>query len=310
MQDNSLILHHYDFSNFSEKVRLVFALKQIGWDSVIIPSYLPKPDYLPLTGGYRRTPALQVGSDIYCDTRLIVRFLDELCPNPPLYPSGLTSSDHAKYKIIEDWAETNFMRPIALFITGMNAQRFSEKFHRDRANLHGKPIPSVEQVNLSAFKYEKQVDIYMDWLNCLLKGERDFVTGVTISLTDIVLYEGPWFLKKISGNCDFLKNRLELKHWFKRMSVLSLPPRNSFEGEYALNVALNTLPKSFCEEIDVEYRMAKGTKVKVSALGENAYSIGNLVHLNSEKICISVESKRTGLVHVHFPRQGYSVRAI
>ena len=74
MQDNNLILHHYDFSNFSEKVRLVFALKQIGWDSVIIPSYLPKPDYLPLTGGYRRTPALQVGSDIYCDTRLIVRF--------------------------------------------------------------------------------------------------------------------------------------------------------------------------------------------------------------------------------------------
>ena len=73
MQDNSLILHHYDFSNFSEKVRLVLALKQIGWDSVII-RYLPKPDYLPLTGGYRRTPALQVGSDIYCDTRLIVRF--------------------------------------------------------------------------------------------------------------------------------------------------------------------------------------------------------------------------------------------
>ena len=92
--------------------------------------------------------------------------------------------------------------------------------------------------------------------------------------------------------------------------MLSLPPRNSFEGEYALNLALNSQPKSFCEEIDVEYRMVKGTKVKVSALGENAYSIGNLVHLNSEKICISVESKRTGLVHVHFPRQGYSVRAI
>ena len=101
----------------------------------------------------------------------------------------------------------------------------------------------------------------MDWLNCLLKGERDFITGANISLTDIVLYEGPWFLKKISGNCDFLKNRLELKHWFKRMSVLSLPPRNSFEGEYALNLALNTSqPKSFCEEIDVEYRLAEGLK--------------------------------------------------
>ncbi len=310
MQDNSLILHHYDFSNFSEKVRLVFALKEIDWVSVIIPSYLPKPDYLPLTGGYRRAPALQIGSDVYCDTRLIVRCLDELYPNPPLYPSGLAPSDHAKYKIIEDWAETNFMRPIALFITGINAHRFSEKFHQDRANLHRKPIPSVEQVNLSAFKYKKQVEIYLDWLNCLLTNEHNFILGANISLTDIVLYEGPWFLKKISGNCDFLKNRIELKHWFRRMSELSLLPRNSLEGEHALNLALNNEPKRFCAEIDVKYRLAEGAKVKVSALGENVHSIGNLVHLNSEKISISVESERTGLVHVHFPREGYSVRTI
>jgi hypothetical protein len=48
-----LILHHYDFSSYSEKVRLVLGLKGLTWRSVDIPPVLPKPDYMPLTGGYR-----------------------------------------------------------------------------------------------------------------------------------------------------------------------------------------------------------------------------------------------------------------
>ena len=69
-----LILHHYDVSNFSEKVRLILGLKELSWDSVQIPATAPKPDYTPLTGGYRRTPALQIGADVYCDTRGIIYY--------------------------------------------------------------------------------------------------------------------------------------------------------------------------------------------------------------------------------------------
>ena len=39
-----LILHHYDFSNYSEKVRLVLGLKGLSWRSVDIPPVLPKCD--------------------------------------------------------------------------------------------------------------------------------------------------------------------------------------------------------------------------------------------------------------------------
>ena len=56
---HELILHHYDFSSYSEKVRLVLGLKGLTWRSVEISPVLPKPDYMPLTGGYRRAPALQ-----------------------------------------------------------------------------------------------------------------------------------------------------------------------------------------------------------------------------------------------------------
>ena len=37
-----LILHHYNFSNNSEKVRLVLGLKGLSWRPVAIPPVLPK----------------------------------------------------------------------------------------------------------------------------------------------------------------------------------------------------------------------------------------------------------------------------
>ena len=82
------ILHHFELSPFSEKIRLIFGLKRMAWRSVLVPMAMPKPDVVALTGGYRRTPTLQVGAEIYCDTALIAQVLDTLIPAPPLEPPG------------------------------------------------------------------------------------------------------------------------------------------------------------------------------------------------------------------------------
>ena len=68
---SDLILHHFDPSPFAEKIRLVFGLKQLAWQSVEIPMIMPKPLLTALSGGYRKTPVLQIEADIYCDTSLI-----------------------------------------------------------------------------------------------------------------------------------------------------------------------------------------------------------------------------------------------
>ena len=81
-----LILHHYPNSPFAEKIRLILGYKKLAWKSVIIPSISPKPDVVALTGGYRKTPILQIGADIYCDTALIGDVLEHLQPEPSLYP--------------------------------------------------------------------------------------------------------------------------------------------------------------------------------------------------------------------------------
>ena len=40
---DEIILHHYDTSPFSEKVRLLLGLKGLAWSSVIQPTIMPKP---------------------------------------------------------------------------------------------------------------------------------------------------------------------------------------------------------------------------------------------------------------------------
>ena len=84
------VLHHYPVSPFAEKARLMLGFKRLAWKSVQIPLIMPKPDVVALTGGYRRTPILQVGADVYCDTALIARVLEELAPAPSFFPQGDT----------------------------------------------------------------------------------------------------------------------------------------------------------------------------------------------------------------------------
>ena len=100
MQD--LILHHYPESPFSEKVRLILGHKKLAWRSVRVPSVLPKPDVQALTGGYRRTPFLQVGADIYCDTALICDVLEHRQPLPSLYPPA----QKGMARILAQWADS------------------------------------------------------------------------------------------------------------------------------------------------------------------------------------------------------------
>ena len=103
-----IILHHYETSPYSEKVRLGFGLKGLAWQSVEIPAIMPKPDLTALTGGYRKTPVLQIGADIYCDSQLIMCELERRHPTPSFYPVGRGAADALSW-----WAEKTMFNPAA-----------------------------------------------------------------------------------------------------------------------------------------------------------------------------------------------------
>jgi len=85
---SELILHSYDASPFTQRALKMLAIKGLAWHSVTTPMMPPKDDLLALTGGYRGTPVLQIGADIYIDSQRIARELEERFPRPSLFPDG------------------------------------------------------------------------------------------------------------------------------------------------------------------------------------------------------------------------------
>ncbi len=67
---------------------------------------MPKPDLIPLTGGYRKIPVMQIGADIFCDTQIILRELERRYPTPSIFPvrNGLAYA-------IGFWSDRLFFMP-------------------------------------------------------------------------------------------------------------------------------------------------------------------------------------------------------
>jgi glutathione S-transferase len=134
-----IILHHYAISTFSERVRLAFGLKKLSWRSVGIPAAMPKPELLPLTGGYRRTPVMQIGADIYCDTLLILSKLEALHPEPSLYTGGCEGLATA----ISWWSDKSIFFPALGVVAATIGHKIAPDFVTER-KAFGFPLASED----------------------------------------------------------------------------------------------------------------------------------------------------------------------
>lgn len=300
-----VILHHYDFSNYAEKVRLVLGWKQFAWRSVEIPATAPKPDYTPLTAGYRRTPALQIGADVYCDTQLIVDVLDAATPTPSIYPGGAVG--RARQLALVAWAETALFRPLALYITGLHAARFDQHFHRDRAHLHGKPEPDVARVMAAAPRYQAQVEGQLARLEDLLDHDQPWVLGDAPGLADFALYMAPWFLELIGGPSALLDRQPRTRAWMARVAAIGHGSLTPCSAEEALAEARASTPQPLpaAPVMPCPEGLMPGDDVEVSPLDERSPACGRLLRVDGERITLATTDTRSGSLHVHFPRLGY-----
>ena len=128
-----IILHHFDRSPFSEKIRVVFGYKGLSWRSVRIPQIMPKPDLMPLTGGYRRTPVMQIGADVFCDTQIIIREIERRFPSPTLFPPGAAGAAWA----LGSWTDRTFFQNTVNLVFGTLGPKVPQEFVEDRSQLRG-----------------------------------------------------------------------------------------------------------------------------------------------------------------------------
>jgi glutathione S-transferase len=304
---NDLILHHYDFSNFAEKARLMLGFKGLAWRGVEQPPILPKPNLAPLTGGYRRIPVLQEGADLWCDTRLIARELERRVPTPTLFPTATSGTVEA----IAWWAEHQFMRPVALFVSGINADHMPAGLHEDRARLHGLPPPSLEAVRKAAVRNLHLVRPQIQWLADMLQDGRSFLLGDHPCIADFAAYHVIWFFKGRHIDCRHeLLPYPRLLAWRDRMAALGHGQRTDIDPSVALAEARAAEPAPPARTAHPqEGDPLPGERARVRP-ADNArdWVEGEVSFVDTQEIALMRHDPDVGRVAVHFPRLGYDWR--
>ncbi len=303
---SDLILHHYDFSNFAEKARLMLGYKNFAWRGVEIPPILPKPKLTPMTGGYRRTPVLQDGADLWCDTRLIARELERRVPQPTFWPPEVAGAANA----IAWWAEQQFMRPTALYVSGINADHMPEGLHEDRARLHGLPVPSIEAVRKAAIRNLHLVRPQIAWLAHMLDDGRAYLLGEVPSIADFAAYHVVWFYRGRHIDCRAVFDPYpKLLAWRDRMAAIGHGRRTDIGADEALAAARAATPAAPRPSQPQEGDPEPGQRARVRP-NDNArdWTEGEVSFVDSDEIVLLRSDPEVGEVAVHFPRLGYDWR--
>ena len=306
---SALILHHYPTSPFAEKVRLIMGYKKLAWQGVTIPMVMPKPDLMPLTGGYRRKPVLQIGADIYCDTSLICTMLDHVQPEPSLYGS------HAKglVRTVAQWADNivfpvamgyNFQPAGAAHVFASTAPEVVKVFAQDRQAMRGgaSRMPAADATG--AYKN------YLRRVSSMLEGQ-DFVMGSQPTLADFSIYHSVWFtVVKVPLLAGILDTTPLVKAWVARMQAFGHGNNSELSTTDALNVAHDATPLDLSKEIfQDEHGIPLGTQVIVHAESFGTEPTqGELVAATRTRYSLRRNDPRTGSVHVHFPRNGFILK--
>lgn len=309
-----LILHHYDLSPYSEKIRLVFGIKGLAWRSVIQPMILPKPMLTPLTGGFRRTPVLQIGADVYCDTGLIACELDRRFPAPTLFPPG---HDGLGW-MLSLWAERALFWPTARYVTGMNSDRLPPAFHADRAAMRGHAPPTADRLEAAAPHDRVQMDIQFRWLEALLADGRDFLLagmpgGGAPGLGDLSVYARLWWLGAFGGDRPELAHYPAIRRWMARIADFGHGARTGMPAEDALAIARSAEPDPPPGDPSRGDPSlgdpAAGDRVTVATEDHGPDPVhGTVVYCDRDRITLRREDAGLGVLDVHFPRLGYEIR--
>jgi glutathione S-transferase len=301
-----IILHHYDISPYSEKVRTGLGLKGLAWASVELPVIMPKPNLTALTGGYRKTPVLQIGADIYCDSQLIMRELERRHPTPSFYPAGRGAADALAW-----WAEKTMFLPAVSIAFAKRPEVLPKGFLEDRAKFSGRNIDPV--VMLAAVPNQlDQLRAHFDWLDQTLADGRSFLQGRAVGLSDLAAYHPVWYLRQNFGSAAApLDGFPRLLSWAERVAAIGHGRRSPMTSEQALDVArtATSIAKASTDAKDpIGRKPGQVVSVTPDDTGRDPV-IGELVTSGIDEIVILRRDPAIGEVCVHFPRAGFVVTA-
>jgi glutathione S-transferase len=303
MTENDLILHHYDASPFTQKALRMLGIKGAHWYSVETPMMLPKPDLIALTGGYRGTPVLQIGADIYVDNQRIAGELESRIPEPSLFHMGNRGLQSALVKFSDAFFRAGLHMVIAL-----QSDQWPDEFEADRRELF--PDIDFDSIAEDLPHARSQLRAHADLINQQLSDGRDFLQGRQASMADIHSFSVPWFARAAMPEVNELLSELEyLPAWEERIAAIGEGTRNVIDTREAHKIAkASTSPTK--PEIDPgdAQRLTAVQWVSIEPDDSKRGSVrGRVIIATPNEIAIQHENDIVGELVVHFPRIGYRV---
>lgn len=297
---SELILWSYDASPFTQKALLMLGIKGADYGWVETPMLPPKTDLVTLTGGYRGTPVLQAGADVYIDSQLIARELDRRLPSPALFPIG-AGLELAMVK----WSDAFFRSALKVALALMLPQ-WPEEFRKDRQYLF--PDIDFETVADEAEHAKSQFRAHAALLNEQLRG-ADFLAGRAAGLADVQAYPFTWLARGAFADlaAQLLEGFDSLQAWEQRMASIGDGRRRPMTAADALAVARASAPLPLGGIDPLDAALLAGTdQVEIAPDDTRRGGVrGVLVHSSPTEFAVRRTDPAIGEVVVHFPRLGY-----
>ena len=309
---SEIILHNYPQSPVAEKVRVALGIKQATWRSVEIPRIPPKPNLVKLTGGYRRTPVMQIGADIFCDTSIMLIELEKRFQLPALNLPG----HEGLARMVGAWTDGKWFQTSVGVIFGGIGDQMPKEFIEDRTKMSGRPF-DVDAMKAAAPIMRDQWRSQLLWIEERLAGGRlagtgDWLVGTKPGLVDVHAHMNPWFVEK--NIPDFLEECFEAaphtRDWYARLNEFKGQAPEDISGADAVKLAHHAAPRLKPASTAGDLRdFQPGDRVAIAPddYGKD-WVEGDLVIANAERVIIARQDERADNLHIHFPRVGYVLR--
>ena len=304
MASPTLILHQYDISPFSQKAQKMMGLKELSWQSVEMPMIAPKPDVEALTGGYRGTPVLQIGRDVFIDNWMIARALDEFDASGP----AINAQGGLREAALYAWGERLFT-PLLHAALAAYQSEWDADFLADRKRVF--PDVDFDTLDVSDPDRRSQVRAYLGTVEAQLGLDQDFLGGAQADSCDIHVWGMVWMIHSaLPALMPIVETFPRLTDWYERVSALGTGDREDVKIDVAWQSLKDGPARPLPDTPDQEPLAPWVGEVVDIAAGsaDRGSASGRLLAVDHEQVVLGVEPISGEAAQVWFPRFGYHLR--
>ena len=304
MASPTLILHQYDISPFSQKAQKMMGLKELSWQSVEMPMIAPKPDVEALTGGYRGTPVLQIGRDVFIDNWMIARALDEFDASGP----AINAQGGLREAALYAWGERLFT-PLLHAALAAYQSEWDADFLADRKRVF--PDVDFDRLDVSDPDRRSQVRAYLGTVEAQLGLDQDFLGGAQADSCDIHVWGMVWMIHSaLPALMPIVETFPRLTDWYERVSALGTGDREDVKIDIAWQSLKDGPARPLPDTPDQEPLAPWVGEVVDIAAGsaDRGSASGRLLAVDHEQVVLGVEPISGEAAQVWFPRFGYHLR--